>query len=138
MKTDSHEDVFTLFDNNPEYRKQKRMTKPYYDLVVEIIQRRNALGMTQKDLAEKAKTFQSRVSKIESAEHDIRLSTLIQIAEALQTEVVIRLAPFTDAAFTSDEEYLILFKTSSNSKPVISEDYTPISEYQGTLELIGN
>lgn len=89
----SLESLFEGFKDNEEFNKESRRLKPYYDLVVQIINRRNELGFTQKDLAGKANTHQSRISKIESAELDIRLSTLIQIAEALQTEVTIKLTP---------------------------------------------
>jgi predicted transcriptional regulator len=89
----SFDDVLAQLLKDEEFRKADRQVKPYYELVKAIIHRRNELGLTQKDLAEKANTHQSRISKIESAEHDIRLSTLIQIAEALDTEVSIRLLP---------------------------------------------
>ena len=87
------DEVFAPFEQDPEYQKEKRKLKPYYDLVTQIIQLRAHLNLTQKDLAARANTFQSRISKIESAEHDIRLSTLIQIAEALDAEVSIHLIP---------------------------------------------
>lgn len=89
----SFDDLITVLNKDDEFVKADRKLKPYYDLVLAIINRRDELGLTQKDLAEKADTYQSRISKIESAEHDIRLSTLIEIAEALGTEVCIQLIP---------------------------------------------
>src|SRR6266545_4205978 len=79
-----------------EYRKAERRLRPYTDLVVQINTRRNDLCLTQKDLAERAKTHQSRISRIETGEHDIRLSTLIDIAEALNSEVFIQLIPISE------------------------------------------
>ena len=104
---DSFEEVFARFEEDQEFLKADRMIKPYYDLIVEIVKRRLHLGLTQKDLAKKAKTFQSRISKIESGEHDIRLSTLIQIAEALDTEVSIHLLPLEEIRYISspNQEY---------------------------------
>ena len=90
---------------DPEYRKAERSVSPYYKLAVEIINRRVRLGMTQQDLAERANTFQSRISKIESGEHDIRLSTLIGIAEALECQVSINLDPLPDTVRNSDAPY---------------------------------
>lgn len=87
------DEVFAPFEQDPEYQKELRKLKPYHDLVAQIIRLRARLNLTQKDLAARADTFQSRISKIESAEHDIRLSTLIQIAEALEAEVSIQLVP---------------------------------------------
>ncbi len=105
------DDVFADLEKDEEFKKADRQLKPYYELVEAIIKRRNELGLTQKDLAKKASTHQSRISKIESAEHDIRLSTLIQIAEALDTEVSIRLVPFEkNVSVTSDEHVFHLFK----------------------------
>ena len=86
-KTTSFDEFDAELNEDAEYRKAKREIKPYYDLALEIIRRRVELGFTQKDLAGRANTFQSRISKIESGEHDIRFSTLIDIAEALECEV---------------------------------------------------
>jgi transcriptional regulator with XRE-family HTH domain len=86
-KTTSFDEFDKELNEDAEYRKAKRKIRPYYDLALEIIRRRVNLGLTQKDLAEIAETYQSRISKIESGEHDIRFSTLIDIAEALQCEI---------------------------------------------------
>jgi transcriptional regulator with XRE-family HTH domain len=86
-KTTSFDEFDKELNEDAEYRKTKRKIRPYYDRALEIIKRRIELGFTQEELAEKAHTFQSRISKIESGEYDIRLSTLIDIAEALQCEI---------------------------------------------------
>jgi len=105
------EDLERRLRRNPEYRKQQRLIKPYYDLVVQIIKRRSELKLSQKELAERAETYQSRVSKIESAEHDIRLSTLTRIAEALEAEVVIKLVPFVeDYQYREAGNYMKVFE----------------------------
>jgi len=90
-RTTSLDELVPVLEGDPEFVQADRRLKPYYDLVLAIVRRRNELGLTQKDLAERAGTHQSRISKIESAEHDIRLSTLIQLAEALDAEVSIQL-----------------------------------------------
>jgi len=121
MASETFEDIFGEFHKDPEYRKQDRTLRPFYDLVVQIIQRRNELKLTQKDLAKKAGTFQSRISKIEAAEYDIRLSTLIQIAEALDTEVVIQLCPISELE-PIDGTYKKLFNVlASTGEKDISE-----------------
>ncbi len=94
QKTLSLDEVFEEDLLNEDFQKEDRLIKPYYDLVADIVNRRSTLGITQKELAKRANTFQSRISKIESGEHDFRLSTIIQIAEALETEVMIQLMPF--------------------------------------------
>jgi len=92
-ETNTFDEVFTPFELDPEYNKEKRKLKPYYDLVAQIIRRRTCLNLTQKDLAARVNTSQARISQIESAECDVRLSTLVQIAEALDAEVSIHLIP---------------------------------------------
>ena len=56
-----------------EYRKAYRRLKPRYEISKQIIKLRRKFGFTQKDLAKGAGTHQSRISKIESAEFDVRL-----------------------------------------------------------------
>lgn len=87
------DDMFAEDLKDPEFRKLYRKQKPYFDLVVEMINRRIDLGLTQEDLAERIGSYQSRISTIESGEHDFRLSTIIEIAEALGTQLSINLIP---------------------------------------------
>ena len=107
---------------DPEYRKADRQIKPYYDLLLEIIHRRNTLGLSQKELAERSKTHQSRISRIESGEYDLRLSTLIKIAEALETELDIQLVPVYDK---DDRDYEEIFNSTTESK------FTPSKYHAG-------
>lgn len=91
----SRKDTSTLqelqleLEENSEYRQEYRKQKPYYDLVLEIIGARKRLGLTQQQLADRVGTHQSNISRIESGEHDLRLSTLVAIAEALEARVQI-------------------------------------------------
>jgi len=118
-------DAFSRFEHDEEFKKADRRIKPYYELVTQIIHRRNELGLTQKDLAERANTHQSRVSKIESAEHDIRLSTLIQIAEALDTEVMIRLVRIErPIPVSSDERSRDLFKIKARASETTIQSFS--------------
>jgi len=98
-------DLATRLDKDPEHRREYARQKPYHDLLREIIRARKSLNLTQAELAERAGTHQSRISRIESAEYDVRLSTIIQIAEALNSRVEIRLvenAPVDDGARDGD------------------------------------
>jgi transcriptional regulator with XRE-family HTH domain len=108
------EELFAELNKDPEFRKEYDRQKPYYDLILEIVRRRNELNFTQKDLAERSGTHQSSISRIESGEHDIRLGTLIAIAEALKAKVEIRLVPIF---YVEDEEYTSLFDTSADNVP---------------------
>lgn len=100
--------VFLELSKDPEFRKADRAIKPRFDIVKQVIVRRVDLQMSQTELAEKASTHQSRISKIESAEYDLRLSSLTSIAEALGCEVCIQLVPFDEDRYQTirlpDEE----------------------------------
>lgn len=105
--TSTFQDLVAELERDPEYRKVSRRNKPYYDLLLEIIRHRKRLGITQEELAERADTHQSCISRIESGEHDIRLSTLIEVAEALETRVEIKLVPIY---YIADEAYRDLIR----------------------------
>lgn len=128
-KATTFNDVFAHFENDAEFKQAERRLKPYHDLVVEIIRRRTQLGLTQQDLANKSGTYQSRISKIESADHDIRLSTLVDIAEALDCEVAIHLMPHTDGKPIPVSDFAKAYglfsaaasATTTASEPIVSQ-----------------
>jgi transcriptional regulator with XRE-family HTH domain len=127
MKTraSTFDEVFSKFADDEEFKKEERKLRPYYDLVIEIINRRKELGLTQKDLADKADTHQARISKIESAEYDIRMSTLIQIAEALDSELSISLTPVgKPIPINSDSKASGLFKMYSETAAAAAQNFS--------------
>lgn len=58
------------------------------ELNIRIIQWRKTKGLTQGDLAEKCRTTQQTIAKIEQGLVDPKLSTLQKIADALDCELV--------------------------------------------------
>lgn len=88
-----HDEVRQRNWRDPSYRAEYRRQKPRYDLVRELLKLRHLYNLTQKQLAEMASTHQSRISRIESGEDDFRISTLVTIANALNSDVEIRLIP---------------------------------------------
>jgi len=128
-KTTSFDDVFSKFDKDLEFKKAERKIRPYYDIVKLIVHRRNDLHLSQKDLAEKIGTHQSRISKIESAENDLRISTLIEIAEALDTELNIQFIPFSETgSFEVTAEYNRLASTPDTNFSENSHGYNQFFE----------
>lgn len=85
------EELERQLDRDPEDRRESRRQQPYFDILVQIVKRRKEMGLTQRELAKRVGTHQSQISRIENAEHDIQLSTLVKIAEALDTVVKIQL-----------------------------------------------
>jgi transcriptional regulator with XRE-family HTH domain len=108
------DDLFAELYKDPEFRRQYRRQKPYYDLLVQIIKRRKELGLKQHELAERAGTHQSSISRIESGQHDCKLSTLIHIAESLNASIDIRLLPILDL---EEREYTELRVGPVNENP---------------------
>ena len=128
----SFDEVVSDLRKDSQFRKAQRQVAPYFDLAIEVIKRRIQLGLTQKDLAERANTFQSRISKIESGEHDIRFSTLIDIAEALQCEVTKNiLVPIADREYQLNNnafEFLLVANSMFQTQP--HSEYSAAEEYQ--------
>jgi len=108
---DTFNDLLAELNKDPEFRKEYRILGPRHELLKEIYDRRKELGWTQTKLAEEADTHQAHVSRIESGELDARLSTIVDLAEAMGTRVEIRLVPHFDDV--EDSEYEQLFSVSA-------------------------
>ena len=130
MRVGRFEDLVAKLEKAPEFREEYRQLRPYYDLVVEIIRRRNELNLTQEQLAERAGMRQSCISRLESAEHNTRLATLIKVAEALEANLEIRLTPIF---YVEDRDYIKLCDLSASISPA-QEHIGPIVE-QGIVRV---
>ncbi len=124
------DDLFAELNKDPEFRAEYRRQKPYYNILLDVIKRRKELNITQKELAARTGTHQSSISRIESGEHDIRLSTLIEIADALEAQVEIKLVP---VFYVDDKEYteLISLQASNESsrnipKSTVSQEFVKV------------
>lgn len=76
---------------NPQFKKEYEALEPEYELAKSIVAYRIAKGLTQKQLAEKIKTKQSSISRLENASVKPSLAFVEKIADALGVKVVIRL-----------------------------------------------
>lgn len=76
---------------NPEFKKEYDALAPEYELAKSIIGYRIAKGLTQKQLATKAKTKQSSISRLESASAKPSLAFVEKIAKVLDAKLVVRL-----------------------------------------------
>jgi DNA-binding XRE family transcriptional regulator len=114
-RVSTFEDLASELERDLEFRKEFRRQKPFYDLILEIIRRRKELNLTQEELAARASMPQSSISRIESGEHNVRLGTLIEVAEALEARVEIRLVPIY---YVEDEEYTKLCDMSATNASV--------------------
>jgi ribosome-binding protein aMBF1 (putative translation factor) len=58
-----------------------------------VAERRTAMGLSQRDLAERCGTTQSAIARLERGGRPPRIDTLLRIAEALHCDLVVELAP---------------------------------------------
>ncbi len=120
---DTFEDLSHELHKDAEYRAEFGRQKPYYDLIHEIFNRRKIMGITQKELAEMAGMHQSTISRIESGEHDVQLSTIIQLAEALDARLDIRFVAVID-----EDEFQKVLEVSGSTPLTIMQDYRDVSK----------
>lgn len=66
--------------------------KRYYKMVVGLRKARQAKGLTQEELARKAKLPRTTITKIESGSRNATLKTLMTLAGAMGKKLEIRLA----------------------------------------------
>lgn len=89
MITVKHEDVKKQLLQNPEVQKEYENLKVLYDIKSEIIRLRLEQGLSQKELADKIKTKQSAISRLESGEYNPSIDFLAKVANALGKELEI-------------------------------------------------
>lgn len=74
---------------DPEFREAMEEPDPAY----QVARLRMMRGLTQKELAQKVRTKQPSIARIESGKTEPRLSFLKRIAKALGARLVVRLVP---------------------------------------------
>jgi transcriptional regulator with XRE-family HTH domain len=104
------DELLLKLKNDVDFQKVHRRKKPYYDILSEVIRRRKELDITQEELAQKAGIPQSNIARLESGEHNLKLSTLIQIAEALESKLEIQLNPIY---YFDENDYVIVYEGST-------------------------
>jgi ribosome-binding protein aMBF1 (putative translation factor) len=71
------------------YRREQRRLAGSEELARLVIRHRAALGLSQKELAERVGTSHSSISRIESGRHRTSVTTLQRVAEALDLRLVV-------------------------------------------------
>jgi transcriptional regulator with XRE-family HTH domain len=89
----SLEDLRRKLLSDPEIKAHYDELQNEFDIARELIAMRNELGLTQRDLAEKAGIKQPQLARIESGKQSPRLDTLKTIASKAGYSVEIRLVP---------------------------------------------
>ena len=81
----------TKLSSNAELRKEYESLAPQYEIIDAVIAARIEKQMTQADLAERADTKQSNISRFESGNYNPSVEFLQKIAGALDKQLVITL-----------------------------------------------
>jgi DNA-binding XRE family transcriptional regulator len=81
----------TALAGNPELRKEYEALAPQYRIIDAVIEARIEKQMTQAELAERADTKQSNISRFESGNYNPSVDFLQKIAGALDKQLEITL-----------------------------------------------
>jgi len=78
---------------NPEYRREYEKLEPEFQIAKALIEARLKRKVTQAELAERARTGQAVISRLENMNGKPSFSLVQRIAEALGLRLQIRLIP---------------------------------------------
>jgi len=90
--------------SDPRVAEEYEALEPEYQLARSILARRLAKGLSQRQLAARARTKQPVISRLESGAAKPSLRLLERVAEALDADVVVRLEPHGRRARVSQRE----------------------------------
>lgn len=76
---------------NPKFKKAWEETEVEYQLARQLIEKRLAQKMSQRDLAKRVKTSQAVISRLETMNENPSLSLLKRLAQALGVKINLRL-----------------------------------------------
>jgi len=74
------------------YRDERQRRAPYERIARLVIRHRMATGLTQKALAERVRTSESAISRLERGDHAPSVDTLRRLAEVFGKELVVDFA----------------------------------------------
>lgn len=77
--------------NDPEFEAEYNELGPRYELISQLIEARKNQKMTQEELAKRAGTRKSNISRLESGSYNPSLDFLIKIAKSLGKNVHIEI-----------------------------------------------
>ncbi len=85
------DDIKAQLMENEEFEDEYNKLQPRYVLILQIIEARKSMGMTQEELAKLAGTTKSNISRFESGSYNPSLDFIIKIAKSLGKEVHIEI-----------------------------------------------
>lgn len=88
-----HEDFLKELRQDPEYVAAEEELRPLIEIANAVLRLRLAKGWSQSELARRAGTKQANISKLENGMANPTLSFLRKVAQALETDLIVRLGP---------------------------------------------
>lgn len=76
-----------------EEKKNIEKEKKYYGIAIELKRKREELGLTQEELAQKANIPRTTITKIESGSRNTTLETILTLSQAMGTQVQMKFVP---------------------------------------------
>lgn len=118
-------DLYELLNedrNAPGHRHSRELKTAEQQLFVDLVAARKAMGMSQADLARKMGTNQAAVSRFESGQTDVHLSTLRRYAKAVGVVVGYEVRPFrtASAAGAPDHAAAYEWKPASSRREAVA------------------
>ena len=81
------EDIQERLMMDEEFKTEYNKLKPRYELITQIIDTRNQMNITQEELAFRAGTQKSNISRFESGTYNPSLDFIVKLAKSLGKEV---------------------------------------------------
>lgn len=85
------DDIKAQMMEDAEFQEEYNKLQPRYELISQIIEARKSMKMTQEELAKRAGTRKSNISRLESGSYNPSLDFLIKIAKSLGKDVHIEI-----------------------------------------------
>lgn len=85
------EDIKAQLMKDAEFQEEYDRLKPRYELISQIIETRKSMKITQEELAKRAGTRKSNISRLESGSYNPSLDFLAKIAKSLGKEIHIEI-----------------------------------------------
>lgn len=86
-------EVKELLMKDEEFRREYERLRPRYEVISQLIEARTSQGITQQELAFRAGTQKSNISRLESGTYNPSLDFLVRIAHSLGKTVQVTLVP---------------------------------------------
>lgn len=86
-------EMFSEEMKNDEFRKEYEVIQPELDVIRAMVDARNSINMTQKELSERTGISQADISKIENGTRNPSLNLLKRLAEGMGMTLKIEFVP---------------------------------------------